>query len=362
MSVVRARLVVFQRDRSGTYHPASASEGVVAMSSKVKVRVSTIGEIAAMVPLLAGYEVTGSVVVLALGMPGADPRQVGFVARLDLPSAVDAPKVAAALMDGVTRHGAARAVGIAYPSLGQDPAPVLDALAALGIDVHDLAVCEPGRVRGHGCSDPECLTWVPLPEPPAGVAMRPVAASREAFAEALAASTSADAVSEAADGVPEPRAREVFGAWAQIADVDGPDVDTLNPAVIAHAVAGAAGDVQVRDFLAAWLSPGTLPADAFDPVTAAVGTAVLHTPSWGAGEPDGAVLVARLMQVCPRVPQRPQSAAALSVLASAFWYQGEGTAARVLLARALAAVPHYRLALLLTQMMDLGITPAREGR
>jgi hypothetical protein len=146
--------------------------------------------------------------------------------------------------------------------------------------------------------------------------------------------------------------------WATILDA-GDDAKPLTASDAAHA-ARSLRDVQVRDALVAWLTPGTL-----DPalVTPTI-REQLSRIERGWDEHDdhpGAVIAqnriqARLIALCGMLPD-PHAAPALTVLGCFTWWRGDGALTRVALDRALRCDPDYRLALLLQHMVDLAIRP-----
>jgi hypothetical protein len=168
-------------------------------------------------------------------------------------------------------------------------------------------------------------------------------------------------------------------------------------------------DVDLRDALIAWLCPGTLSQDLVEPVLVAQLSAALNglqrtagdshagsrQPLVGGGEAQAGgssvaadALVAAEARVAPeaqdaadaqdaldvaqvigrqRIERRLCELSAalpdvwavstLTVLASFTWWRGDGALTRVALDRALGLDPHYRLAQLLEQMVDLAIRP-----
>jgi hypothetical protein len=152
-------------------------------------------------------------------------------------------------------------------------------------------------------------------------------------------------------------------------------------------------DVQLRDALVAWLCPGSLPPDCLAPDVADAVRTCLPAPGWAGGRDGGAGGGAggrggggrgargggrgrrgrlafpgsdptlsgrrhlrRLQHLVGAVPDE-HAAAMLTVLANLAWWLGDGALARTCLERALRASPDYRLALLLEQMLDLGVRP-----
>jgi hypothetical protein len=124
-------------------------------------------------------------------------------------------------------------------------------------------------------------------------------------------------------------------------------------------------DVDLRDGLIGWLCPAALPQDVIDPVLRAQMSRVLLEPAWLGGdlgdlEPVGGRqrIERRLCELCAALPDR-WAVSALTVLASLTWWRGDGALTRIALERALRVDPHYRLAQLLEQMVDLAIRPPR---
>lgn len=145
-------------------------------------------------------------------------------------------------------------------------------------------------------------------------------------------------------------------------------------------------DVQLRDALVAWLCPGSLPPDRLAPDVADAVRTCLPAPGSagsrraGGGRAGGggaggrgrrarqsvrrgadATLAGRrhllrLQHLVQAVPDE-HAAPMLTVLANLAWWLGDGALARTCLDRALVASPDYRLALLLEQLLDLGVRP-----
>jgi hypothetical protein len=119
-------------------------------------------------------------------------------------------------------------------------------------------------------------------------------------------------------------------------------------------------DIEIRDGLVAWLSPGTLNINELSDEVQELFCGL--EPAWGEEHCDPDSLAAQshaqdaLIHLCAMLPDHV-AAPALSVLASFVWWRGDGALARVALTRALRCDPSYRLAQLLLQMVDLAIRP-----
>jgi hypothetical protein len=119
-------------------------------------------------------------------------------------------------------------------------------------------------------------------------------------------------------------------------------------------------DIEIRDGLVAWLSPGTLNINELSDETQELFCGL--EPAWGEEHCDPDSLAAQshaqdaLIHLCAMLPDHV-AAPALSVLAAFTWWRGDGALARVALDRALRCDPDYRLAQLLQQMVDLAIRP-----
>jgi hypothetical protein len=152
-----------------------------------------------------------------------------------------------------------------------------------------------------------------------------------------------------------PRA-ELFAAWPRILDPDATTI-TVEDAVLASM---SLLDIEIRDGLVAWLSPGTLNVNELSADVQGLFSGLQK--GWGEDHSDPASIAsqnavqARLVRLCALLPDRA-AAPACSVLATFTWWRGDGALARVALDRALRCDPDYRLAKLLLQMVDLAIRP-----
>lgn len=350
--------------------PAGAdSEGMTTISLRGPADVLTV------LPYQLGYHPREAVVVVAL-----HGRTVGLVERIDLPPPDQVTGAAEALTAPLVAQDVCAVLLVGYESSAAQSALLLDAvrdaLEQVGIDVLHRLVVREGRWYAPDGDPEDCPPeGLPLPSPdrvPAvadfvalGVAPLP---DRAALAPVVAADARAGrGVASALRSVLQtpptgPRAArrlEGLAAWAVVCDVSpqAPDPSRLTSRQIATAVAALA-DLELRDGLVAWLCPGALPLDCLGEDVVDALTATL-----GAPPADPAVarrLLARLQHLARAVPD-PHAAGVLTILANLAWWLGDGTMARTALDRALEHTPDYRLAVLLEQMVDLGVRPGRDG-
>jgi hypothetical protein len=154
---------------------------------------------------------------------------------------------------------------------------------------------------------------------------------------------------------------EWLSLWRAVCDVgvEATAVDALEPVEIAELVASLR-DRTLRDGLIAWLCPDALPLDVLpDDLVDQLRTCLPRQPTRGSSEESvfaGRRLLTRLQWLARAVPD-PHAAGVLTVAANVAWCLGDGTIARVALDRALEHTPDYRLALLLDQLVGLGVRP-----
>lgn len=332
----------------------------------VSVKLTSVGDVVAALPFVIGFEIRDSVVVAAVGESG----RLGVVARCDLPGPGEAAGVAESLVGPVVRERAAAAVVVGYESvLGASAAGVAavrQALTGAGVAVQDTVAVRDGRwwslscPTGSGsCTDPACCPGegTPLGVSAAtaefvGLGQAPLP-GRGSLVEQLRPTPRAVEVEAVCDRSGRPSVVEGLGAWALVLGLAPEDVPGL-PVEVLAAAAGVLADLEVRDALIAWLTPGTVPLKFFSPALLEV---VRSVPApWRDGGPGEGVLRAQqaITVLCANLPDR-HAAPALTVLASLAWWRGDGAAARVALDRAQAASPGYALADLLARLVDLGI-------
>ncbi|MEI2732743.1 MAG: DUF4192 domain-containing protein [Dermatophilaceae bacterium] len=346
------------------------------------IHVRTPLDLVVVLPYQLGYRLNDCLVLVGLRR-----RHLGLVQRVDLPTGPAQDRVVAArMLDHVRRDGCTAAVVIVYESQvgtgAQAGGLLADSLRSAGLEVSELMVVRDGRVYFPERPDRvERELGIALPSDDAVPAVADfVAFGRRPSADrgALAARVSLE---------PGPLADRVAHAVARLDPFDGGNtlqrraiddwgrlLDPATPAAAAPASAASAArlavsltDRHLRDLLCAWLCPGTLDVDAFDPqlverararwpqpdVATALG------PGWAPA--TSGLLVERLCWLARQLPDG-HAAGVLAVLASLTWWLGDGALTRVALDRALAAAPDYRLACLLEHLLDLAIRPGQSGR
>lgn len=336
-------------------------------------RLSGPADMLAVLPYLLGYHPTGSLVVVAIG----DGGRMGVVQRIDLPQAGESAHAAAsALVPALLRDGARSVTIIGYEMITGSsvaPAEVLSGLAAAeGIEVVDTLVVRGDRWWSTACEDPTCCPaeGKPLSGTSAaaaeliGVGCAPLP-NRTAVAARLAPTARAASLvaeCERQSGTPgEITAARGLAAWARVLGTtdDVPVTDLPDSALCLAAL--VLQDIEARDGLIAWLTPGTLPLDLVRPDLIGLLDKAIQVP-WRktgetapiAGAESSHRAQDRLMTLCANLPDS-HACPALTMLANLAWWRGDGAIARLALDRALAADPGYRLAILLSRMVELGI-------
>jgi hypothetical protein len=354
------------------------------------IRISDPLDLVTVVPYHLGFRPHRSLVVLGLRGTRLDLAQ-----RLDLPEdPADCPHAAALLVGHCRSHGATAVVLVGYEERAGEARPALDAvsrhLAGTGIRVLDRIVVHGGRAYPIDAADRRLAhdgMALPAENRVAAVADyvaqgRVPVASREHLAALVAAEPGPLTERVAAVMALHPRAPDEaavadpterstgLAAWGRFLDVT--DARWFGrrppgPATVARML-DLLRDHAVRDLLVAWLAPGSLGVDAFDPPL--VRLAALRLPGGTPWRPvDGSSGRAGLdlgeregrlrTRLCWLARHSPPSRApaGLALLASFAWHHGEGALARVALDRALAIDPDYRLAVLLERVVELGIRP-----
>lgn len=342
-------------------------------------------------PYHLGFRPADSIVLVCLR-----GRRLGLVQRLDLPPrGTDPAAVVEVMLPAVLRERADRSMIVAYEMRQGDSEAVSealrDALTAEGLQVLDRLVVRDGRWYSRecasGCCPPE---GSPLPEDgdvPAVadfVALgRHPTASRDELDSRLApvdgalmdqlvgeATPLMDELSQArCTGVGLDRLRRLaLRDWALLLAVDdGTYLQTKLGVPTLARLAVSLRDVELRDLVTAWICPGTLELDVFEPALVRMASSLLPpTAVDGADGPDVETSVAqhrveeRLIQLCRHSPEA-FATGPLTVLASFTWWLGDGALTRLAIDRALALDPDYRLAQLLERVVDLAIRPRRSA-
>jgi len=349
------------------------------------IRLRGSADIITVLPYHLGYRPTDSLVVVCL-----EGSRLTMVGRLDLPPPdVDPWAAVEELLPHVLREKPDRVLLVGFETADgraeEVSAAMRDALLNEDVDVADRLVVRGERWWSLDCTGGCCPAdgqLVPQDEDVPAVAdyvllgRRPAATRAELHdrlvpvdSDRMAARCAALAVELAAasrgGGSAQTRARRAaLDAWGELLDVsdDGPPTPLSDEAWARLAV--SLRDVTQRDLVIAWICPGTLGLDVFDPTL--VDLADRYLPR----RTDGVAQAAedrvrghdrrteRLAELCRRVPVE-LSPGPLTVLASFTWWLGDGALTRVALDRALAVDPDYRLARLLERMVDLAIRPRR---
>lgn len=329
-------------------------------------RLRSPSELLAIVPYLLGFEPSNSIMVICL-----ENSTIGLTQRLDLPTAGEGEAVVRSLMPSLMRERPDQVLLIAYenqPDLSAEAVHAMtSALTAARIPIHDRIVVRDDRWRSLDCHEPTCCPVegqpVPLPAEVSALASEFIGHELSPYADrnALVAQLEAGPKSASATDFEAAEALErddLMAVWPQILDAgDGPAPIT---SAMAASAAVSLRDVQVRDGLVAWLTPGTL-----DPAHLPAEVQSLLSGmdrAWDEDQPDtGAIIAmnrvqARLVRLCAMLPDE-HAAAALTMLACFTWWRGNGALTRAALDRALGCRPDYRLGLLLEQMVNLAIRP-----
>jgi hypothetical protein len=332
-------------------------------------------ELLAVVPFVLGFRPANSLVLLCLR-----DHRLGLTQRLDLPRAEHADKVVSALMPSLVAENPDSVVLIGYENHAGESLPAVESLSSAlrsqQIDIHDRLVVRHGRWRSLDCNNPNCcppggsrvpeLSDVPgivaefigqgiSPHPDREALARQLDAGPESVAVVKVLRSMQKARAKAGDGQPVSRA-ELLAAWPRILNPEAPTITPKDAALAAMSLL----DIEIRDGLVAWLSPGTLNINELGPEVQELFSGL--GKGWGEEHSDPASIASQnavqdaLIHLCAMLPDHV-AAPALSVLASFTWWRGDGALARVALARALRCDPDYGLAKLLLQMVDLAIRP-----
>ncbi len=347
-------------------------------------RVRSLPDLLALVPVVLGFEPSESLVVVAV----AGPR-TGFHLRVDLPPR-SRPAVVAALADQVAMaalaQDCARVAVIAFTARdARRVDPVLrtvgERLADAGVDVLDLLRADGARYWSLTCTDPRCCASEGTPYDPAASTVRAeaalagvaVAPDRAALAARLAAVSGdlRDAM-QAATRVAE---REVVGALGLRgvralarpperslragAEVGAARVERLIDAVLTDAVddEGAGEPSAVERMLT-------------EPVAAALSVwcsiTCFRDLAWSHITRDAASMHLALWSAVARRVVPPYEPAVLSLAGFAAWLSGDGATAWCAADRALGVDPGYSMAGLLRETLarclppDVWTPPPRE--
>ena len=318
------------------------------MSAPAVARLSTPGEILAVLPSLCGFPPDESLVLLSLRGPR---RRLGLTARVDLPVPADEAAVAQLCADRIAGDGADAVVLAVHSEQGRREGLVelvRRACTDLRLEVVEALHVQSGLWTSYTCAR-ACCPPGGTPLPAAFPALGLVAAQRVAHGRAVLASRAELVASVAAPALllravaeqrleqareQELRFRLEHGAAATrrgtldhaTALLDLVDTGvTVGPADAARLAVGLQ-DVQARDAVAGLLLT----------------------------RPDE--LLSLLLQVARQVTP-PVDAPVCTLLGWVAYGRGDGALANVALDRALQGSPDYSLALLLRTCLDAGIPP-----
>lgn len=315
------------------------------------IRVASPGDLLAVVPYLLGFHPDRSIVVVGTGPPR---NRVQLAFRYDLPDPPDparAHDIAMHAASVLARGHVTGAVIAGYgPGTMVTPAvqEIRTQLADAGIEPGDMLRAENGRYWSYLCQNPGCC-------PPDGVpfdqAVSPVAAA---------------AVSSGLTALP---GRENLAAT--IAPDNGPARDVMRQATAgaqqwaagltrdpsaARTQVSASGCQLVRAVIAAYRDGDRLSDADAARLSVLISNLRVRDEAWVLIDatdisPHLALWTDMTRRAVTGIP------ACASLLAFAAWTAGNGALASIALARALDADPHYRLAHLITEALQVGVAP-----
>jgi Domain of unknown function (DUF4192) len=334
-------------------------------SQPPRVRVSSPGDILAVVPHLLGFHPARSLVVVGAGSPGGRPggsTRVEMAFRYDLPDPPDpaaAAEIAGHAVAVLQQRALHTMIGIGYGPGGL-VTPVADALGAAvrerGLRLHELMRVEDGRYWSYICANPDCC---PPEGVPFDVQVNPAAAAmtvaglvaypdRAALASTLAPVTGAAARAMERATI---RARARAAKLVNLGTRGGlaPDTRLLTEV----------GRRAVRDAITSYRAGR--PITAAEPVawlSVVLAQLPVRDDAWARMDPEHRDAHLRLWSDVVRRARRTYLAAPASLLAFTAWQSGEGALANIAIDHALAADPGYSLAHLLRDILDAGVPPS----
>ncbi|WP_323099404.1 DUF4192 domain-containing protein [Intrasporangium sp. YIM S08009] len=339
------------------------------------IKLRSPAELLAVIPHLLGFEPQHALVVMALR-----DSKIDLTARIDLPAPERVEEVAEALFRHVRREAAEAVLLVGYEDTAGESRPLLDTvteqLGTLGVSIRDRLVVHDGRWRSLHCDRPSCCppegTPLPMPADVAdpivefiGQGSAPLP-DRRTLAAQLEEGAAARDVADLLEHRPptqvslaDTRARHRLAeVWTRVLTRPEGALGIADAAVALQSLK----DTSTRDGLAAVLVPNGLELDVLPEDTRALVDACSHAvralvEEHGVDMTPGAVK-SRLIDLC-RHATHDHAAPALTLLATYSWWHGDGALARVALDRALRCDRDYRLAQLLTLMLDEGIRPDR---
>jgi hypothetical protein len=159
-----------------------------------------------------------------------------------------------------------------------------------------------------------------------------------------------ESISTPAGGEAQNRLAE---AWARVLTIGSAPITTADAAVALQSLT----DISTRDGIASLLIPNNLDLETLPEDTQALVRRITSVHAVDHDEdPTTGAMKARLIDLCQHATDE-HAAPILTVLATYSWWHGDGALARVAIDRALRCDPSYRLARLLSLMLDEGIRP-----
>ncbi len=333
------------------------------MSSTPTIRITGPESLLSALPHMLGYQPADSVLGIAL-----HDSRVGMVERIDTPPIDQIEDMLAATIPPMLRQRPTAVLVIGYEMVTGEAVEAVEAfasaLAASGLDVPAPVLVTPTGWRHLDCTCcPPGGNPLPAAEHPVGLEMSAVtgsapAPSRADLAQRLTPTKHAEAVGAECERITAEQAEDVQAsalAWSRVV-TSGTAVTDLPAHVLALAAVSLTRNTstEFRDALLCHLCPGTMPSDLLDQHTV---QAIRDNLPLDPDQHPTATLD-RLIQTAASLPDT-HAVPVLTVVANYAWWRGDGTLARLALDRALGIDPHYRLAALLSRVVDLGIQLTR---
>lgn len=320
-------------------------------------RLTSPGEIVAVVPVLCGFVPQESLVAVSLRGPG---KRIGLTMRFDLDWVDEDPVDAAReVAERLALDGAAQALLVVFSERAADRTHLVegvsDACLPHDVEVQEALLVRDGRWWSYHCPDRRCC---PAEGTPLDVELTPALRLVEAerVLEGRAVLGSRD---ELAASVAPP---QLLAAQLARQHLDAATDEWLDR----RATEGAGPLRAAGAALAAGLLDASLTGQSVSPRDAARLAVAVHDvlvrdrlATWGLDRHDA--LLSVLLQTA-RAVVAPEDAPVLALLGWVAYARGDGGLANVALARCLASEPDLSLALLLREMLDRQVPPAQVRR
>jgi Domain of unknown function (DUF4192) len=333
-------------------------------------RLTSPAELLRAIPYLLGFVPEQSIVAVGV-REGTASARLDLTLRADLPPPSDAPACAEVIAGHLVQAGAAAAVYVIYPDVGEaeggcggSAAPPLSGYLALadvlgrsahlaGVAVWDILLVTNGNWRSLQCTDDACC-------PPAGNPLdigAPTAVEATAVAAGLSALPSRDAL--VATLRPADSAA-IAAVRAELSRLTARRLSTSPGAVASR----RSTTVRLVERLTAARSTaieppagGALNARQVARILVGLGDprAVDRCCRWAPGPPCDAAIA--LWSELVRLSPPPHAAAPASILSYLAWRQGLGALANIAVQRALADDPGHTFANLMDDVLGCGVDP-----